>query len=54
MAPLSVVDYVVVHELTHLQERNHSKKFWNKVRAVFPDYKERVQWLKENEPAMFF
>ncbi len=54
MAPLSVVDYVVVHELTHLQERNHSKGFWNRIRDVFPDYKERVKWLKENEPLMSF
>ncbi len=48
MAPLPVIDYVVVHELCHLQVRNHSKDFWNKVRAVMPDYKERARWLRVN------
>jgi len=52
MAPLSIVDYVVVHELAHLEEKNHSKKFWNKIRTVFPDYKDRIKWLKENELLM--
>jgi len=36
---LEVIDYVVVHELAHLDEQNHSRAFWNKVRAVMPDYK---------------
>lgn len=48
MAPLDVVDYVVVHELAHIVEKNHSYKFWDKVRGVLPDYKERQRWLKEN------
>jgi len=53
MAPLSIVDYVVAHELAHLEEKNHSKRFWNKIRTIFPDYKDRVRWLKENEHMMF-
>jgi predicted metal-dependent hydrolase len=48
MAPLLIVDYVVVHELVHLEEKNHSKRFWNRIRTMFPDYKDRVKWLKEN------
>ncbi len=48
MAPLEIVDYVVVHELIHLVERNHSQSFWNKVRAVLPDYKEKEAFLKQN------
>ncbi len=48
MAPLENMDYVVVHELIHLDERNHSRRFWNKVRAVLPDYKEKDSWLKDN------
>lgn len=48
MAPLEVIDYVVVHELAHLVERNHSARFWNKVRTVFPDYKTRRKWLSDN------
>jgi len=48
MAPLSVIDYVVVHELAHTVERNHSARFWDKVAAVLPDYKLRQKWLKDN------
>lgn len=48
MAPMSVIDYVVVHELVHLIEKNHGKEFWAKVRSVLPDYKERADWLKQN------
>jgi len=48
MAPLAVIDYVVVHELAHLVEHNHSKKFWRKVESILPDYKTRQKWLKEN------
>ncbi|MEN8210036.1 MAG: SprT family zinc-dependent metalloprotease [Candidatus Fermentibacteria bacterium] len=45
-APLSVVEYVVVHELAHLRHRNHSKKFWNFVESVLGDVKPRKQWLR--------
>lgn len=48
MAPLRVVDYVVVHELAHLEEKNHSKAFWNKVRIMLPDFEQYKEWLKEN------
>ncbi|MBI5413882.1 M48 family metallopeptidase [Candidatus Peregrinibacteria bacterium] len=48
MAPLDVIDYVVVHELAHLLVGNHSARFWDKVRAILPDYKKRRKWLKEN------
>jgi len=47
MAPIDVIDYVVVHELAHIAEKNHSKKFWDKVEAILPDYKEKRKWLKE-------
>ena len=46
MAPLATVDYVVVHELAHTVEKNHSKRFWDRVREVLPDYKERQAVLK--------
>lgn len=49
MAPLEVVDYVVVHELSHLEIKNHSQKFWNKVQSILPDYKIYKKWLRENE-----
>ena len=48
MAPLGVVDYVVVHELVHIDEKNHSSRFWKKVERVLPDYKARRKWLKDN------
>ena len=48
MAPLRIIDYVVVHELVHLTEKNHSKKFWNKLGIIRPDYKKSRRWLKEN------
>lgn len=48
-APLSIVDYVIVHELVHLRQHDHSKKFWAKVEALMPDYRVRREWLRENE-----
>ena len=48
MAPMKIIDYVVVHELSHLREHNHSSKFWAQVGAILPDYKARRKWLKEN------
>lgn len=48
LAPPAVLDYVVVHELAHLQQMNHSKQFWAVVEQVMPDYKSHRSWLKEN------
>ncbi|MHB8071374.1 MAG: M48 family metallopeptidase [Candidatus Cryosericum sp.] len=48
MAPMDVVDYVVVHELAHLREMNHSARFWAVVASVMPDYDERRRWLHEH------
>lgn len=48
LMPLSVLDYVVVHELAHRRELNHSPRFWAIVRSVLPDYAERRKWLREN------
>jgi hypothetical protein len=48
MAPSSVVDYVIVHELVHLKIKNHSKEFWAQVGKLMPDYKKHMAWLKKN------
>lgn len=48
LTPPEVMDYVVVHELCHRKEMNHSKAFWAEVGKALPDYKEQVKWLKEN------
>ncbi len=52
LSPLSVVDYVIVHELCHLKVPNHSRKFWNMVAKFVPDYKNREKWLKDNTAEM--
>jgi predicted metal-dependent hydrolase len=48
-APLEIVDYVIAHELVHLKQPDHSRKFWAKVEELMPDYKRRREWLRENE-----
>lgn len=48
LAPPEVIDYVVVHELCHRKELNHSPRFWAEVARVLPDYKRQERWLKEN------
>ncbi|MDO8580769.1 MAG: SprT family zinc-dependent metalloprotease, partial [Candidatus Omnitrophota bacterium] len=48
MAPLEVIDYVMVHELCHLMVPNHSKRFWNKVKTYYPNHKDCQGWLKSH------
>ncbi len=48
-APEKVIDYVIIHELTHLEHMDHSKKFWNRVAQIDSDYKESEKWLKDYE-----
>lgn len=48
MAPLSIIDYVVVHELVHLEEKSHNREFWIKVKMLIPDYEKHKEWLKQN------
>lgn len=48
LAPEEIQDYVVVHELAHLKEMNHSPAFWAIVEEILPDYRKRRQWLKQN------
>jgi predicted metal-dependent hydrolase len=48
MAPAIVIDYVIVHELMHIKEKNHSSQFWKLIETVMPEYKLHRRWLKEN------
>lgn len=48
LMPKEIIDYVIVHELCHRKEMNHSTTFWKEVEKVLPDYYERRKWLKEN------
>ncbi len=47
-APEEILDYVIVHELCHRKEMNHSDRFWAEVEKVMPSYKERRKWLKDH------
>jgi predicted metal-dependent hydrolase len=53
-APDSVINYVCIHELAHLQEKNHSPAFWNLVKKAMPDYKDKQEWLKKNSDVCWF
>lgn len=48
LAPLEILDYVVVHELCHLRELNHSRIYWALVEDILPEYKAHRAWLKEH------
>lgn len=52
MCPLSVIDYVVVHELSHIIYKNHSPAFWARVKTVLPTYEDGQDWLKVNKKLM--
>jgi predicted metal-dependent hydrolase len=45
MAPMPIIDYVVIHELVHLKTQNHSNDYWSKVRLIMPDYQNKIDWL---------
>lgn len=51
-APAEVIDYVIVHELAHIAELNHSKRFWDIVAAVDPNFKEHKKWLDDHSPVI--
>lgn len=53
LAPAEVLDYVVIHELAHRREMNHSRRFWALVESVCPEHRERRRWLRRNSEALF-
>lgn len=48
MAPYPVIDYIIAHELAHIREKNHSRKFWTYLATLVPDYKTQKLWLNQN------
>jgi len=52
LTPPEILDYVVVHELCHLRQMNHSRDFWREVERILPDYKARRKWLRTNEKVL--
>ncbi len=48
MAPSNVMDYIVVHEMCHMVNFNHSKEYWKLVETIMPDFRERKKWLRDN------
>ncbi|MHA6261449.1 M48 family metallopeptidase [Sporosarcina sp. CAU 1771] len=52
MAPIEVIDYVVIHELCHLLHMNHDRSFWRRLGSIMPDYKEKEKYLERYGPSM--
>ena len=52
-APTKILKYVIVHELCHLKEFNHTKNFWTLVKRFCPDYKNQILWLKKNDNYLY-
>ena len=52
MAPIEVIDYVIIHELCHLMHMNHDRSFWRRVGSIMPDYKEKEEYLARNGRSM--
>lgn len=54
MAPPEIVDYVVIHELAHLREANHSDAFWSLVQEHDSEYRSHAEWLQEHSTRLIF
>ncbi len=54
LAPLAVLDYIVIHELAHLKEGNHSPRFWALVAEQCPNYRDQRAWLRQHGPELHF
>jgi hypothetical protein len=54
LGPERVLEYVVVHELVHLEHPNHGEKFWKRVEELMPDYREHNEWLSKNSAKLVF
>ena len=54
LAPYSIIDYMITHEICHLIHMDHSKRYWNLVESICPNYAHYVDWLKEHEHRFWF
>ena len=54
MAPPDVIEYILVHELAHLREQNHTDEFWSILAEHDPDYVDHAEWLEENSTQLVF
>ena len=54
LAPYSIIDYMITHEVCHLVHMDHSRNFWNLVQSICPGYKNYEDWLKQNEHRFWF
>ncbi|MFK7863459.1 MAG: M48 family metallopeptidase [Pseudohongiellaceae bacterium] len=54
LAPYSIIDYMITHEICHLVHMDHSRRFWNLVESFCPNHKTYVEWLKEHEHRFWF
>ena len=54
MAPYSIIDYMITHEVCHLVHMDHSKRFWNLVESICPNHEHYIGWLKEHEHRFWF
>jgi predicted metal-dependent hydrolase len=48
LAPVTVIDYIIVHELAHYLRPDHGLQFWDTVESVIPNYHEKKEWLRKN------
>jgi len=54
MAPMGVIDYVIIHEIAHIKEPTHNERFWKSVQRMMPNYLEHKEWLKYNGVSLSF
>ena len=54
LAPYSIIDYMITHEVCHLIHMDHSRRFWNLVESICPNYEDYIQWLKDHEHRFWF